>query len=42
MTILLNALCETFLEYAFYLFQFLVVDQYSNFYPIGKININYN
>ncbi|KAK1130371.1 hypothetical protein K0M31_018503 [Melipona bicolor] len=41
-TILLNALCETCLEYAFYLFQFLVVDQYSNFYPIGKMNINYN
>ncbi|XP_043522519.1 protein PFF0380w-like [Frieseomelitta varia] len=37
-TILLNALCETFLEYAFYLFQFLVVDQYSNFYPIDITN----
>ncbi|XP_012141183.2 uncharacterized protein LOC105662543 [Megachile rotundata] len=33
-TLLLDALCTMFPEHAFFLFQFLIADQYSNFYPI--------
>lgn len=36
--ILLDSFCNEFLEYAFFLFQFLLKDQYSYYDPIGKVN----
>lgn len=36
--ILLDSFCNEFLEYAFFLFQFLLKDQSSYYNPIGKIN----
>lgn len=36
--ILLDSFCNEFLEYAFFLFQFLLKDQSGYYNPIGKIN----
>ncbi|CAK9823365.1 hypothetical protein ANTRET_LOCUS1725 [Anthophora retusa] len=38
MTLLLDALCKMFLEHAFFLFEFLISDQYGNFYPIDLVH----
>lgn len=37
MHILLDILCNEFIEHAFFLFQFLLRDQYSYYRPIGKV-----
>ncbi|CAK9812024.1 hypothetical protein ANTPLA_LOCUS7261 [Anthophora plagiata] len=37
--LLLEALCKMFPEHAFFLFQFLISDQYGNFYPIDLVHI---
>lgn len=37
MTILLDVFCKKFPVYAYFLLQFLVQNQYSNFDPIGRM-----
>lgn len=37
MYILLDSFCNEFVEHAFFLFQFLLKDQCSQYYPIGKV-----
>jgi len=34
---LLDSFCNEFVEYAFFLFQFLFKDQSSQYYPVGKV-----
>jgi len=39
MYILLDLFCNEFIEHAFFLFQFLLKDQCSQYYPIGKLEL---
>ncbi|CAK9800425.1 hypothetical protein ANTQUA_LOCUS2445 [Anthophora quadrimaculata] len=38
MTLLLDSLCKMFPEHAFFLFQFLILDQSGNFYPVDLVH----